>query len=300
MVRRPRDAPAEAALDRADVDDRLRASVGVRGVVLPGRDPLANRGEHLVQAQDRVPVAPALAEGGVDELTVDADAQPERAEVAEDDLPLGRLAEQAHVGDASVRDEIPRPGGVAAVLRPDRVAVLRLLDLAADGGDQHVAAQPDTRVAQRPDGLDVARERALHVRDPEPVEPPVPDERLGLEPRHVSQPRLAPRVRRVHVPVEHEARAAAGALEDPERVGAAVLDLLPLTAEPELLVERGHQLGHALLVAREAPDADHAARRLDEPLAVDGDRHRRHGRAGAPSRRTGGSARGGRRPRARA
>ena len=59
------------------------------------------------------------------------DAQPERAVVAEHDLALGRLAEQAHVGDAAVRDEVARAGRVAAVLRALRVAVLRLLDLPA-------------------------------------------------------------------------------------------------------------------------------------------------------------------------
>ena len=70
-----------------------------------------------------------------------ADAQPQRAEVSEHDLPLGRLAEQAHVGDAAMRDQVPRAGGVPAVLAPLSIAVLRLLDLARDGGDQHVAPQ---------------------------------------------------------------------------------------------------------------------------------------------------------------
>ena len=74
-----------------------------------------------MHAQDRVLVALALAERRVDEVAVRADAQPERAEVAEHDLALGRLAEQAHVGDAAVRDQIARAGRVAAVLaRPAR------------------------------------------------------------------------------------------------------------------------------------------------------------------------------------
>ena len=155
------------------------------GIVLPRRDPLQHGGEHLVHAQDRVLVALALAERGVDEVAVHADAQPERAEVAEHDLALGRLAEQAHVGDAAVRDEVARAGRVAAVLRARRVAVLRLLDLAADRRDQHVAAQPHARVLQRAHRLDVAGERALHVRDAEPVEAAVALERLRLEARHV-------------------------------------------------------------------------------------------------------------------
>ena len=57
--------------------------------------------------------------------------QPERAEVAEHELALGRLAEDAHVRDAAVRDEVARAGRVAAVLGALRVALLRLLDLAA-------------------------------------------------------------------------------------------------------------------------------------------------------------------------
>src|SRR5205823_12980288 len=131
--------------------------------------------------QDRVAIAPPLAEGGVNEVAVHADSQPERAEVAEDDLALGRLAEQAHVRHAAVRDEVPGTGRVAAVLRALRLALLRLLDLAADGGDEHVAAQPHARVLQRADRLDVARDRAFHIRDAEAVEAALPLERLRLE-----------------------------------------------------------------------------------------------------------------------
>ena len=107
-MRRPRDAPAEAALQRADVDDRARAAVRVLGIALPGRDPLEHRVEHLAHAQDRVLAALALGERRVDEVALRRDAQPERAEMAEHDLPLGRLAEDAHVGDAAVRDEVAR------------------------------------------------------------------------------------------------------------------------------------------------------------------------------------------------
>ena len=227
-MRRAGDAPAEAALDRADVDDRLRAAVRVRGVVLPGRDPLEHRVEHLARAQDRVAVAPPLAEGRVDEVAVDADPQPQRAEVAEDDLALGRLAEQAHVRDAAVRDEVPRPRRITAVLRPLLVALLRLLDLAADRSDQDVAAQPHPRVLQRAHRLDVAGDGALHVRDAEPVQPAVALERLRLEAGDPAQPGLTPRVRGVEVAVEHQRLAAAGAGPRAERVRAALLHLLPL------------------------------------------------------------------------
>ena len=231
----------------------------VRGVVLPGRDPLENRVEHLARAQDRVAVAPALAERRVDEVAVHADAQPERAEVAEHDLALGRLAEQAHVGDAAVRDEVARAGRVAAVLRALRVALLRLLDLAADRRDQDVAAQPHAGVLQRAHRLDVAGDRALHVRDAEPVEPAVALERLRLEAGDVAQPRLAAGVRRVEVAVEHERLPAARARPGPERVRASLLDLLPLHLQAERLVELDHQPRRRLLVAGEARHVDERA-----------------------------------------
>ena len=75
-------------------------------------------------------------------------------------LPLGRLAEDAHVGGAAVRDEVARAGRVAAVLRALRVAPLRLLDLADDGGDQHVAL----RAARRRPGARAPPRRSRRAR----------------------------------------------------------------------------------------------------------------------------------------
>ena len=71
-----------AKMAGADVDDRLRAPIRVRGVVLPGRNPLLHRPQHLVLAEDRIAIAATLAEGGVDEVAVDADPEPEGAIVA--------------------------------------------------------------------------------------------------------------------------------------------------------------------------------------------------------------------------
>ena len=231
------------------------------------------------------------------------DAEPQRTEVTEHDLALRRLAEEAHVGDTAVGDEVARARCVTSVLPPDRVAVLGLLDLTAHRRDHHVPREPDPRVLQCVHGLDVAGEGALHVRDAESVEPATVHEVLRLEAGHVAEPVLLPGVRGVHVAVEHQRLAAPGPAPDPECVGTAVLDLLPLDLQPERPVEVDHQLGHPLLVAREAPHVDHPARRLDEAVAVDGDGRVRHlspGSAGAPSRRRGGSARAGSRPRARA
>ena len=174
---------------------------------------------------------------------MDADPQPERPEMAEHDLALRRLAEQAHVGDAAVRDEVARAGCVAAVLRALRVAVLCLLDLAADGGDEHVAAKPHAGVLQRRDRLDVAGERALHVRDARARRAVRPGRtptgwKPGTSRSHGSRPEyevsMWPLNIRLWPPPAPDQRA--------ERVGAAVLDLLPLDVQPAGLVELDHQL----------------------------------------------------------
>src|SRR5581483_8171919 len=157
---------------------------------------------------------------------------------------------------------------IAAVLRALRLALLGLLDLAADRRDQDVATQPHGRVLQRMHRLDVAGDRSLHVRDAEPVEPAVALERLRLEAGDVAEPRLAPGVRSVEVPVEHEGLAAARAGPGAEGVRATLLDLLPLHLQAERLVDLDHQPRRRLLVAGEARDVDEPRGRLDEPVAV--------------------------------
>jgi hypothetical protein len=189
--------------------------------------------------------------------------------VAQHDLTLGRLAEDAHVRDPAMGDEVTRPGRVTAELGSLRLPELRLLDLAADRGDHDVSAQADAFIGKRAQRLDVAGKCAFHVRDSKPVQAVVAHERLRLESRHVREPRLVARVRRVHVPVEHQRRPAADPAEGPHDVRASLLDLLPLHRETELVECLGHELRHRLLAPREARDRDCAARPLDQPLAVD-------------------------------
>ena len=189
--------------------------------------------------------------------------------MAEHNLRLGRLAEDAHVGDPTVRDEVPRAGRVPTPLGALRLALLRLLDLAADRRDHQVATKPNARVGEGAQRLHVAGERALHVRDPEPVEPPLLDERARLEARDVREPGLTPRVGRVHVAVEHQARPAARALADAEHVRAAFLHLLPLNGQPQVPERVGHEVRHRFFRAREARHPDRPRGPVDEPRLVD-------------------------------
>src|SRR5262249_60653989 len=113
-------------------------------------------------------------------------------------------------------------------------SLLRLLDLAAYGRDQDVSREAYARVLERPHGLDVAGERALHVRDPEPVQPSVLDEGAGLEAGDVAQPRLAAAVRRVHRPGQHQRLAPARPRARAHHVAAAGVDLAPRTGDDPL------------------------------------------------------------------
>ena len=232
-------------------------------------------------------------------LPLRRDAHPQRPEVAEHELRLGRLAEDAHVGDAAVRDEVARPGRVAAELGALRVAPLRLLDLAADGRDEQVAAQPHARVLQRAHRLDVAGERALHVRDAEPEEPSVLHERIRLEAAHAREPRLAAGVRRVHVPVEHRgsarrprpARSRARSRGRPRPAATAPAGPSPPNVSrisSAIACSSPVKLGVAI-----ACDAQSTSRSRSIGDVMGGS-------AAARARRRGGSARGGSRPRARA
>ena len=198
------------------------------------------------------------------------DAHPQRPEVPEHDLPLGRLAEDADVRHPAVAHEVARARRIAAVLRALGVALLGLLDLAGDGRDQQVAAQMRAGRRERPRRLDVARERALHVRDAEAVDAPVLLEALWLQPGDALQPRLAPRRRGVHVAVEHQARATARAGAHAEHVRAPVLDLLPLGRHTALVAQDlFHAARAGLLRSGEARDRDEVDRRCDQAAPVD-------------------------------
>src|SRR5262245_2436384 len=219
----------------------------------------------------------------MDEVAADSEPCPERAEVPEHHLALGRLAEQAHVRNAAVCDEVARAGRVAAVARPLCIAVLRLLDLAADSRDEHVAGE--LLVLDRVEGREVAGQRALHVRDAEPPDPAVALHARRLEALDTLRPRLPAGVRRVEVAVEHQRLATAGARPRGEHVRAALLDLRELNREAERAQLARDPLGGLLLLAGEAGDGHRVAGPRDEPPFVDGAHPRTCGRTRSPKSR---------------
>jgi hypothetical protein len=181
-----------------------------------------------------------------------------------------------------VADEMARARRIAPILRALRVALLRLLDLAADGGDHQIASKLHAVLDQRSSRLDVARERALHVRDPEAVDPAFALEPLGPEAGDPAQPRLVAGVGRVEVPVEHERRPPAAARERAEDVRASVFDLLPQHVEAETFQLRRHHPCARLLRAGERGRGDEAQGEIDQSVPVD---HRNPGSTRSPNSR---------------
>ena len=181
-----------------------------------------------MHTHDRVLVLGSLAKGGVDEVATCGDSSPQRSVVAENDLSLCGFAENAHVGDAPVGDEVARSGGVAAVLRPLRITVLSLFNLAAYGGNHDVAfsawlPRPPGRVTprhSRRERLSCSRYRDHRA---------APRGRMGPagSPRTPTSHGSLPDVGRVHVTVEHEGLSAAGAFADTEYVARPLETRVP-------------------------------------------------------------------------
>jgi len=155
------------------------------------------------------------------------DLHPHEALVRDDEAELGRLGDDCSVRPATARDR----------LGPDGVGLL-----VHDGRDEHVAAQacPDRLGARDHD----RREAPFHVVGSTTVQPPVLDARL--------ERRLHAFVAdRVHVRVQEERRAAAGATGAADDVGPAGRNLLHLDLEPGIREPLGHE-ARQLTLARTA------------------------------------------------
>ena len=103
---------------------------------------------------------------------------------------------------------------------------------------------------------------------PSPYRRPSPSKACGWKPGTPRSHGSCPEYDVSMWPLNIRRRTAARAAPRAEHVRAVVLDLLPLHGETHRLVQRDHELGHPLLVAREAVDVDHRARGGDEAVAV--------------------------------
>ena len=198
--------------------------------------------------------------GGENELgrfAVDAHPRPEQTRVADLQLQAGGLADDAHIGHHAVVHQIARADAGAAILFAVEAADLGLFDLADHAGDDQIALELHAGFLQRRHRFDVAGKRRLHVDQAAAVDAVVVDHGLLR------------RVEVVHVRVEHQGRAAAGAFERADDIGPAVFDVLILDLHAEFFELAAEIFGDIFLIAGDADDVGEITRHLDDSLAID-------------------------------
>ena len=93
---------------------------------------------------------------------------------------VGRLTEDAHVGQDAVIHQVVRAVSIATIFFALEIAPLRFFDFARNGSDDHVALQPHTSALQGLHGMGVADQRAFHVVNAEAVDESVLYDRVRL------------------------------------------------------------------------------------------------------------------------
>src|SRR5579859_1186315 len=132
------DPPGMSAADATDIHDAWLAIV--HGLLLPRSDPFINGRQNFFQAENRAVVLLAASERGMNIMTVRRNPHPHRSVMSKHELHVRRLAQNAHVRQHAVVDQIVRADAIAAILLADKfVAPLRFFDFAGDGGDGYVA-----------------------------------------------------------------------------------------------------------------------------------------------------------------
>src|SRR4029077_6142433 len=159
-----------------------------------------------------------------------------------------------HVRQYAMVDEMMRAYAVAAKFLADEfIAPLGLLDFTDDGGDRDVAFQLYTGAHERFYRLRVANQRAFHVVDAQAVNHLVANDGFWFvaEPGEES---FSACVGGVHVAVEHQALAVAGAFPEADDVSACVFHFLPGNIEAHFFERFAHVAAHLQLFAGGAGD----------------------------------------------
>ena len=179
--------------------------------------------------------------------------------MSEHELHVGRFTEDAHIGKDAVIDQMVRADSIAAIFLADKfIAPLRFFDFAHHSRDEDISLQANPRTHQRPEGLHVADERTLHVVNAETIDHAFADNGIGFV-ADAGKKSFAAGVRSIHVAVEHQAFAVAGAFPEADHVGTAFLDLLPTDLESVGFERPAHVLPHREFLARGAGDVHHVA-----------------------------------------
>src|SRR5579863_774462 len=176
----------------------------------------------------------------------------------ENDLHVGRFAQDANVRQDSVVHQVMGADTVAAVLSAAKFFPLRFFNLASNRRKNDIALKSYSRSLQCLYRVGITNQRALHVVNAEAVNHSVLDHSAGFV-ADSSEELLMAGIRRVHVAVEHQAATSASALPAADYVGTAFLDLLPGNVEAHGFPRGAHVLGHFGLVAGGAWNIDDVA-----------------------------------------
>src|SRR4029077_13073766 len=217
-------APGVSTPDAAEIHDGLLAAMAC--LLLPSFNPLQDGRHEFDHAADGIHFFAAFAEGGVHINSGTRDAHPHGAEMFEYDTHVGGLAENTHVGQHAMIDEIVRAVSVTAVFFAFEFTPLRFFDFAGDGGDDDVAFQAHTGALERFHGVGVTDQRTLHVVDAEAVDKTVFDDSVRFV-AEAGEKFFAASIGGIHVAVEHQVLAAARAFPTADHIGARLFDFLP-------------------------------------------------------------------------
>src|SRR5262249_7641358 len=135
-----------ATTNSAKIDDSFSATVG--GLLFPLTDPLHDRAHQFVHSADGVHLLAAFTERRVYVNSSARDAHPHGAEVFEYKFHVGGLAENAHIGQDAVIDQIMGAETIAAILFALEIAPLGFFNFASHGGDYEIAFQAHSSFLQ--------------------------------------------------------------------------------------------------------------------------------------------------------
>src|SRR5690242_1693310 len=135
-----------ASSNAAEVHNGFFASIG--GLLLPVLNPFHDGAHQLIHSANGIHFLASFAKRSVHVNSSAGDTNPERSKMLENDVSVGRFAEDAHVGQDAVIYQIVRAISVAAIFLALEVSPLRFFDFSCDGCNDHIAFETHTRTLQ--------------------------------------------------------------------------------------------------------------------------------------------------------
>src|ERR1700758_5219604 len=161
FFRRAAGSPCMSATNAAQIDNGFLAAVS--SLSFPGTNPFEDRFHQCVHSANRVHLLAAFAKRGVHVNSGTRDSYPHGTEMLEDNVHVGWLPEDAHVGQNAVIHEVMSAKSVSAIFFALELSPLGLFNLARHCGNDDVALQANAGTLQGFHRLGVANQGSLHV-----------------------------------------------------------------------------------------------------------------------------------------